>query len=87
MKMLTTNPGLAGALIGLILGLVEYFIAMVMIRRYAIVEIATAKKDNEVLPGISILPGTLRLLRIILIISAVTIYPAVGYFVGNMFAS
>ncbi len=87
MKLLATNPGAAGALIGLILGLAEYFIAMVMIRRYAIVEIATAKKDNEVLPGIAILPGTLRMLRIILIVTAVTIYPVVGYVVGSMFAS
>ena len=87
MKMLASNPGMGGALIGLIFGLAEYFIAMVMIRRYALVEIEVARKENEILPGIGILPATLRLLRIILIVVAVTIYPVVGYVVGTMVAS
>ena len=82
-----SNPGITGALIGLALGLVEYVIAMAMIRAYSAREIETARKENEELPGIGMLPGTLLKLRIILILAAVTIYPVIGYFVGNMFAT
>ena len=82
-----SNPGIAGALIGLALGLIEYVIAFAMIRAYTGREIETARKENEVLPGIGILPETLRKLRIILIVSAVTIYPVIGYVIGNMFAT
>ena len=82
-----SNPGLAGAAIGLALGLVEYVVAMAMIRAHTDREIDMARKENEVLPGIGILPATLRKLRIILIVTAVTIYPVVGYFVGNMVAT
>ncbi len=87
MKILYSHPGLAGAMLGLALGLVEYFIALTMIRHYVARETAVAAKANEVLPGIAMVPGALRHIRIILIILAVTIYPAVGYFVGNMLAS
>jgi hypothetical protein len=82
-----TSPGVAGALIGLALGLVEYFLAMMMIRRFVAREIEVARKENEPLPGMPMLPGTMRTMQIVLIIAAVTIYPVVGYVVGNMLAS
>ena len=82
-----TSPGIAGALIGLALGLVEYFLAMMMIRRFVAREIEVARKENETLPGMPMLPGTMRTMQIVLIIAAVTIYPIVGYVVGNMLAS
>ncbi len=86
MRTLAT-PGLAGAMIGLALGLVEYFIAMTMVRRFVAREIGDAKKSNETLPGMSLLAGNTRMLRIILILAAVTIYPLVGYVVGTMVGS
>ncbi len=82
-----TNSGVAGALLGLALGLVEYFLVMMMIRRSVARNIEVARRENEPLPGMSILPGTMRNLQIVLIIAAVTIYPIVGYVVGNMLAS
>jgi hypothetical protein len=82
-----SNAGLAGALIGLALGLVEYFLAMTMIRRFVSREIALARKENETLPGMAMLPGTMRTLRIVLILAAITVYPIIGYVVGNMIAS
>ena len=60
-----SHPGLAGALVGLALGLVEYFLAMTMIRRFVAREIAVARRDNEPLPGLESMPSTMRMLRLI----------------------
>ena len=84
---LMSNPGLAGAAIGLALGLVEYFIAMIVVRAMVERETSAARKTGEVLPGMLSVPANMAKLRIALLLLAFTVYPAVGYAVGNLVAS
>ena len=85
MKMLA-HPPYAGALIGIILGVIQYFIAVAMIGRIVTREIASAEEEREPLPGLALLPATLGRIKTFLMVSAVTVYPAVGYAVGAMWS-
>lgn len=82
-----THASVAGAMIGLAFGALEYFFVMMIIRRFVSREIGVARRGNEALPGIGSLPESMRKVQIILIVAAVTFYPILGYVVGNLIAS
>lgn len=80
-----SHPPVLGAFIGLVLGLVEYLIAMSLFRAYVAREVALASKAGEILPGLDNVVSRMRALRYGLLALAVIVYPAIGYAVGTIF--
>ncbi|MBM3607352.1 MAG: hypothetical protein FJX29_02695 [Alphaproteobacteria bacterium] len=80
-----SNPPAAGALLGLILGLLEYVIAMAMFRAYIARETEAARKAGEALPGEARVARHMNTLRYGLLALALIIYPAIGYAVARNF--
>jgi len=80
-----SNPPLAGALLGLIFGLLEYVIAMSMFRAFVSREVEAARKAGEPLPGIEFAAARMRMIRHGLLALALIVYPVIGYAIARMF--
>jgi len=84
MTLAISNTGLAGALIGLMFGLVEYVLALRIIGRMLSRE-AGAEQPTQA--GVDRVQALLRPIRYALLAAAFIVYPVVGYIVGAPFAS
>ncbi|MDF2115259.1 hypothetical protein PY365_06745 [Roseiarcaceae bacterium H3SJ34-1] len=84
MTLAVSNAGLAGALIGLMFGLVEYVLALRIIGRMLSREAGAGQPEQA---GVDRVQALLRPIRYALLSAAFIVYPAVGYLVGAPFAS
>jgi len=82
--MTLSNAGLAGALIGLGFGLVEYVLALRIIGRMLSREAGAERPEQA---GVERVQALMRPIRYALLAAAFIVYPAVGYIVGAPFAS
>jgi hypothetical protein len=76
--MVVNHPGLAGALGGLLLGLIEYVIATALMRRAVSREIAAGGD----LPGLAVARARARTIRRALGGCAFLLLPALGFALG-----
>jgi hypothetical protein len=82
--MTLSNAGLAGALIGLGFGLIEYVLALRIIGRMLSREASVERPEQA---GVDRVQALLRPIRYALLAAAFIVYPVVGYIVGAPFAS
>jgi hypothetical protein len=82
--MTFSNAGLAGALIGLGFGLIEYVLALRIIGRMLSREAGAGQPEQA---GVDRVQSLMRPIRYALLAAAFIVYPAVGYIVGAPFAS
>jgi hypothetical protein len=82
--MTFSNVGLAGALIGLGFGLIEYVLALRIIGRMLSRE---ARVEQPEQAGVDRVQALMRPIRYALLAAAFIVYPVVGYIVGAPFAS
>jgi hypothetical protein len=82
--MTFSNAGLAGALIGLGFGLIEYVLALRIIGRMLSREASVERPEQA---GVDRVQSLMRPIRYALLAAAFIVYPVVGYIVGAPFAS
>jgi hypothetical protein len=82
--MTFSNAGLAGALIGLMFGLIEYVLALRIIGRMLSREAGVERPEQA---GVDRVQALMRPIRYALLAAAFIVYPVVGYLVGAPFAS
>jgi cytochrome b561 len=82
--MTFSNAGLAGALIGLGFGLIEYVLALRIIGRMLSREAGAEQPEQA---GVDRVQALMRPIRYALLAAAFIVYPVVGYLVGASFAS
>lgn len=72
-----------GALIGLMIGMVQYFIALFVMQKVVTREMAEAKEAKEEMPGMESLAAIIKRIKWILMLVSILIYPAIGYAAGR----
>ena len=82
-----SNAGVFGALIGLIVGVLEYFLALMVMQKIVGREIADAEEAREELPGLASLGAMVQKVKMVLIFIAVFVYPLIGYAVGALLSA
>jgi len=82
-----SNAGVFGALIGLIVGVLEYFLALMVIQKIVGREIADAEEAREELPGLASLGAMVQKVKMVLIFIAVFVYPLIGYAVAALLSA
>ena len=80
--MVVSDPGLSGALGGLVLGAVEFVVAMAVARR----ALAREMEEEGDMPGLAFVARRLRAMRNALAGFSFVALPALGYALGSSLA-
>ena len=79
-----SNPGVFGAIIGLVLGFIDYAIIMRVIGKVLDRETGGEKPSAE---GHAAVEQRMRLIKPVVMFGSFILFPVAGYFVGQQFAS
>ena len=79
-----SNPGIFGAIVGLVLGYIDYAIIMRVIGKVLDREAGVEKPSAE---GRAAVEQRMRLIKPAVMFGSFVLFPVAGYFVGKQFAS
>lgn len=82
-----SNPAIAGALVGAVLGLLDYVIVMGVMGRVLSRDMSDPEADPVTEEGRAKVRQSMRFIKPALMIGSFVIFPVTGYFVGKQFAS